>query len=837
MKNLISKPINLLMSIFNSITRPIVMLCEKLFGGLVDYLLNKLNITQTGYFDDYFKNHKDHLLAGRLEKAALEMYPQDRFPTFYKKIPADIRKPIVVDGRIRNSSYLPAYTLPPGYISNELIEDSKNEALRLSILTFVISSILLLLVTAVFVFFPLLQVSLPEYQSPDVIDNWFGHDVDTGLTFDKVWFYTSTFVVMLFKILISGAISTAIFTSSILLCTLSLSSLVFWGSWRNLIFKSMNDHAEPLRVETKESIVRWKHRFEQRELEEQAYLSQITEIERLCEREDEAIKIGEATGHFSFRGLLTGPKQGQSVKVAVSDLFQNTIILGGTGSGKTRSLLLPVVKQLINLQNKRDISLYVTDAKAVLWKDVAKIAKQLNKNVQVIGVHDNEMGVDLLDGISPSFAADLIKSVMRQLGGASSDSFWPDMANNSIRHVLNVLRAWERTDGGIAYAEKTGERPYSLVSAYRLALNASKVDGWMKDIEADILNCVDNQYSYIADLAKQDLYASLSYLRDVWPNMAKDTRSGIEANITNALGGFEADNRLREKFASGEKSDITVNDFWGSKITCVNLPEVELGNAGKIVNVFLKTLLFNAANKRQSADPDIREKQQLAFIADEYQSLITADISGMSDATFPNISRSTGVFYVAATQGVVGLQQAIGENATQNFLNNMRNKIFLQIEEVETMNFAKMLAGKTLRFYSYNGTHNESYESMRREVGFDPALLGAAKLKDRAGLFAGLFNASNKFELSDVSKIYKERDFSNGLIQRAAGHSNDLAHAERNRVEDKNSDYMKSGNEMSDVLYDSDLIQMGRTHAYCFVWRSGHSRQDIVKLTDISQLV
>lgn len=42
---------------------------------------------------------------------------------------------------------------------------------------------------------------------------------------------------------------------------------------------------------------------------------------------------------------------------------------------------------------------------------------------------------------------------------------------------------------------------------------------------------------------------------------------------------------------------------------------------------------------------------------------------------------------------------------------------------------------------------------------------------------------------------------------------------------------------MVDVLSDSDLVQMGRTNAYCFIWRSGHSRQDIVRLTVISKIV
>lgn len=831
MTNYINKILRWSGSAFMALLYPLTTVCQKVFGKLIDRLIARLDsVNKVGYFDDYFANHENPLLSGDLHSAALKMYPQSKFPTFYMKISKDLRKHIVVDGRIRGSSYLPAYTLPQAYISNQLVEDSKQAAMKSGLLILIVSFYAISSAAGYLLFHSTLSTALPAFELPPTIDDWGQFPIYVGT--QKALLYSTAILTLATKLFASLSVAVALIVLPAAVVAVLLALVTFWGSWRYLIFKTMDNHAEPLRRETKESIVRWKHRFEQRELEEQAYLAQLNETKRVGELESDLITIGEATGHFNFRGLLTGPRQHQKMKLSISDMFQNTIVLGGTGSGKTRTILLPVITQLIRQQNKQDISLYVTDAKAVLWKDVAVIAEKFDKQVQLIGVEDNELGVDLLDGISPSFASDLIKSVMRQLGGASADSFWPDMASNMMRHVFTVLRAWERTKGGLDYAETSSERPYSLVSAYRLALEAHDIDGWMKEIEADILGCIELDFSAISDLAKSDLYASMRYLRATWPQIAKDTRSGIESNITNALGNFEADVRLREKFASGEKADITVGEFWGNKITCVNLPDSELGNAGKIINVFLKTLLFSEAKRRQSANPDIALKQQLAFIADEYQSLITADVSGISDATFPNISRSTGLFYLVATQGIVGLEQAIGQHAAANFMNNMRNKIFLQIEESATMNFAKMLAGKSMRFQSFAGDHHESFESMRRESGFDPVLMGAAKLEhgvsERAGLFTGLFNSYRKFELSDVRKMFEYQGGSSSLL-------NPNNRSENNRVEDKNSDYMKSGNEMTDVLSESDLVQMGRTHAYCFIWRSGHSRQDIVKLTDISQ--
>ncbi len=122
------------------------------------------------------------------------------------------------------------------------------------------------------------------------------------------------------------------------------------------------------------------------------------------------------------------------------------------------------------------------------------------------------------------------------------------------------------------------------------------------------------------------------------------------------------------------------------------------------------------------------------------------------------------------------------------------------------MKFAIILTGKAMRFQIYiSGHHHESFESMRRENGFDSVLMRAAVLNDcikkKSGLIKGLFNSCKRFKLSDVQKMFVLSDS-----------NRDSEGDNWRRVEDKNHDYMKSGNEMVDVLSDSDLVQMGRTN-------------------------
>lgn len=824
--------------------KPVTDAADMLLRPVINRILAKTGISNNvGFFDGYFASNEDPLLRGDLPAAAEKEWPRDKHPTFYRRIPDDLRKPVIVDGRIRGSSRMPIDVLPPVGITQDLVNESKKVAAWAGLKWFIIALIVGLGMSWFTAFSPLAGFALPEWVRPAGVDFWSASEMEWQMKTDQAVTWT-LYLGQLLAVLTVGLIVTT-WTSAVLAVSLGFS--VFWSSWRKLIFRAADEHAEVIRAEAKEATVRWKQRFEMRELEESAYIAQLDEVDRV---QSPTIEIGEATGLFNFRGSLTGPRQKTKIKLALEDLFQNSVVMGGTGSGKTFAAMEPVAAQLIQMQDQRDISLYVTDSKGVLWQDIKRIADRLGKGdrVQVIGVGEGEKGIDILDGLEPGFAADVIKSVMRQMGGTAGDSFWPDLAHNMCVHVLKVLRAWERTPAGEQFVAEKGERPYSLVHLYETAMKAKDQsdDSLIAKIKADIIGTLEAEPEKLSDVASVDLFASLDYLRVTWPTMAADTRSGIEANITNALGLFASNMALRKQFASGENSDLTIDDMWGRKITLVNLPR-SLGNAGRIVNVMLKSLLFNRAMERQAADPKIRDKQQLGFLADEFQSLITADISaGFTDSSFPNECRSTGLFYFVATQGIRALQQAVGEDSALNFMNNMRNKIFLQIEEQATMAYAQQLAGKALRFLVFDNADHESVEAMRRETGQDPALLGSAILtkdvKKTAGIWA-LFSAWARFEFAGMRSRFDSSDVQSVAARVARTlmlleipnpqAENDRASQDRadaNRREDKRADWMKTGNEAQDILSTSDLMQMGRTHAYMCITRGGHLRQDLIKL-------
>ncbi|MFB0827771.1 TraM recognition domain-containing protein, partial [Chromobacterium violaceum] len=410
-------------------------------------------------------------------------------------------------------------------------------------------------------------------------------------------------------------------------------------------------------------------------------------------------------------------------------------------------------------------------------------------------------------------------------------------------HCATLARAWECTDDGLALIEKTGERIYSLVMIYQLTADIN-LQGRAAKAILDAIND-PAQWPYIAEYAGVDLMDSIKYLRGEWLDTATDakaTQLGVSLNITRALSPFASNLELRNAFASGRgQRQMKVADAWGA-ICLVNVSSLEYGVAGRIVNVMLKTLLYTEARRREMANPTIGLSEKLLFAADEFQDLISADVAGMSDSNFWNVARSTGTIGFISTQGMASLEQAIGRTPAENFALQMRSKIVLRVEDPATMEYAKKLAGKTLRSYTFESDRYESFEGLVREQGSNPLESGPARIVELpsnyvGALAAGWFQVHKSslpisFDTWRAAVDVDERFIPTGSLTEPASEEAVLAARQAAfwRQEDKSLAYMSDGNHEADVLRDDDMIGMGRAHAYAYIQRAGATHQDIIEI-------
>jgi hypothetical protein len=258
------------------------------------------------------------------------------------------------------------------------------------------------------------------------------------------------------------------------------------------------------------------------------------------------------------------------------------------------------------------------------------------------------------------------------------------------------------------------------------------------------------------------------------------------------------------------------------------------------------------------------QDQPCLVVMDEVQEIVTADpVSGLSDSTFWNVARSAGLAGLFGTQTLAALKQAIGNEATNNFLQQARSKIFFRSEDKETVEYACWLADKFERNRVYDDGQRESVEHRAILDGWDPfaplpedqSFSGGPTWFFRAARYV-LFPDGGAVPIPSTRARYEADSrfvptrkkallagaigsmwgLRQGLVGAFASYQQyelQRLHAlERAtwRAEDKEEKYRQQGNELRQALMPSDIIDMGRWHAFAHIQRAGVSRQDIIRV-------
>lgn len=825
-----------------------------------------------------YKGHADALLGGRIAEHSENMYPRAKYPELYSDMPEDVRRPIILDGRLITGERLSH--LVPRRLSVSTVTDlyammlGKSSAMVIGAIVFGA----LLSTTLFSVIDSAVESYVAQAESSEGNDRFemtadlvaaIYRDVLPGQDAAKLaaeWNENNWSVA---EYLSSGAGSVInlayqpVLFGSLLLLLVSISYMIAAtrglnpariSGWVTKILEK----EELLRAETVESVVRWKKRMDVRANSMKGYRNQFLQA-----RKDKSplIKLGDGTGSMLFRGALNGYLPGQDVSLSMDDAHQNILVLGGTGSGKTYSTLIPIISQTLdNIKagatldaNGKKITqaVFSTCGKGVLWQDVQALAARKDMQCRIIGCKEGQFGVDLFGGLEPHIVSSTLNSIMSQVSGnRSSDPFWMEMACQIINAATRVARAWEVTDGGMEYVRKTRERIYSPVGVYALARSLREADGLLYRAINDIVETFEEDPEAIAVFCTPDLWSACELLRKDMPAFPEQTLGSFLSNVTNMMNGFTSLQSLRKSFGGCAGSNILdiSTIFEDGSITAVDLSQSEWGDAGRICNIFVKTRLYHLAASRQLRDIEIGKREKLLCVMDECQDLMTAGGGGYSETTFLNKSRSTGMSFVCGTQTMAALYQAFGEAAggqtTKNVVDQFRTKIFLAAEGQETISYMQELAGMSMRSTVTDYDQHESFFAERMENGkFDlevddikPFELGADELVSVVANFAearGVNIETKKLVSTDKDMdLFYRADFVGGNPQQAGSPAVDMTEKLKAimwRAEDKRKSLMSEGRSDENLIQTGDLTA-GRGLAFAYVQRAGGVKMDIIEL-------
>ncbi len=796
---------------------------------------------------------KGALIAGRRKDVAREMWPEKRFPYLYGDVPRDLERPPWEDGKLVGG-YSVAW-LADRHFTERVLRSATQVALT--------AAILLLLLPVGYLFYTLVRdVGQSVYyffaEPRPVLEVWpDGTEIHYG-TWSWIKASVVTAAVEGYDRLLSAGhvfLTWVVFAvgSSLLLLVVSIK-------------KWFAKTAAPYEFVTKDASVRWAFRAEARDVINETYSKQFQHATGYLENA-KLYNLGTGTGVLRARGDLTAPMGGQPVMLDSESLSQHLLVLGGTGEGKTSAVLRPLMQQIFD---DPAFGAYVCDAKGVLWSDAADVAEKAGRaeDTIVIGSGEGQYGVDALAGLTPSTVAAVLRSVLQQLSGdGPADSFWPDMASNFLRHVLTVAAAYALTDDAKAEVAVSKVAPYSLWWAYQAVIDEAKLTKAIESIRKEVKQRRDRIESAppserpalieaARPLFRPDVQASLEYIGGAWSEMATATKTGIVANVTQLLDPLAGSQSIRERFAVGP-SDATIDiaQALDGKLVLNALSSIEGGLAARLINILLKTSLYRSARLREaqmkSRGEDAKSKP-CAFIVDEVQEIVTSDpSSGLSDATFWNVARSTGLVGIFATQTVAALRQALGDHAAENFLQQTRSKIFFRSEDKDTIEYACWCAGTFERGRVYADDQRESIEYRQIIDNWHPLLESPEmEIEGGAGLFFDvakglLFPLSEKIDVASSRANFSPDEShvpgryigwgegSESIAQQTHLARLSAQQAASWRAEDLEREYRMEGNERMPALTPIDLITMGRWHAYAHIQRAGCTRQDIMEVKHV----
>ena len=376
--------------------------------------------------------------------------------------------------------------------------------------------------------------------------------------------------------------------------------------------------------------------------------------------------------------LLIGnnEKTGKNVYLSESGLYQNFLITGTIGSGKTSSAMYPFTEQLLQYNSKnpsKKIGILILDVKGNYYSQVKKYAEKYNLKKDLIII---EIGGKIKYNplhkpkLKPAVIANRLKTIFNLFSDNNSESYWMDKAEQVLTEAIKLCRMYNNN-----YV--TFEELHKIVT----------VPGYYKDKIKIIRNLFVN-----GNLSKEQIYelnSALNFFQEEYDNLDPRTLGILKSEITRITNIFVSDYDISKIFCS-PKNELNFKGFSEvinkGKIVVLNMNIAEYRNLSKIIAAYLKLdfqseVMMALTNNRQ---------RTTAFICDEYAEYVTK-----TDSEFFSLSREAKCINIVSTQSYSSLKNTLkDETAVKVICQNLINKIWFRTDDIFTIEEAQKQLGK-----------------------------------------------------------------------------------------------------------------------------------------------
>ena len=368
--------------------------------------------------------------------------------------------------------------------------------------------------------------------------------------------------------------------------------------------------------------------------------------------------------------------QNEDIFIPENGLYQNILITGTIGSGKTSSAMYPFTRQLMEYNHKNakiKFGMLILDVKGNYYIQVKKYAKKYNleDDLIVLDLNSNVKYNPLhKPNLKPQVLANRLKTILMLFSENNSESYWLDEAEKILTEAIKLCRLYNH--GYVTFEEihKIITEPNYYKGKIEILRNLFIMSKFTKS-------------------QLYDLNTSLDFFRNEFERLDIRTLSILKSEITRITSTFVSDYDVIKTFcAPREKLTITGLSelIKKGKILVLNINIADYRNLSKIIAAYLK-LDFQTEIMSNLSKGDIKPT---VFICDEYSEYITK-----TDSDFFSLSREAKCINIISTQSYSSLKKTLkDDDAVRVIVQNLINKIWYRTDDNYTIEEAQKQLGK-----------------------------------------------------------------------------------------------------------------------------------------------
>jgi len=360
-------------------------------------------------------------------------------------------------------------------------------------------------------------------------------------------------------------------------------------------------------------------------------------------------------------------------------LYQNILITGTIGTGKTSSAMYPFTKQLISYSynnSQQKLGMLILDVKGNYYQKVLEFAKEFNRLQDIIVIelggkyHYNPLHKP---NLKPSILANRLKTILLLFSKNNSETYWLDEAEKVLTEAIKLCRLYNENYVTFEELHKLITQP--TYYSEKITLLREKF----------IQNVFSQNEIY-------DLLSSITFFEKEFLSLDHRTLSILKSEITRITNCFISDYEILKTF-NPSKAELNFLGFeqvlTQGKIVVLNMNISEYSNLAKIIAAYLKLDFQTEVMARLAKYPN-NTFRSVCFISDEYSEYCTE-----TDANFFSQSREAKCINIVATQSYTSLLNTLKDNyATQVIIQNLINKLWFRTDDTFTIENVQKQIGK-----------------------------------------------------------------------------------------------------------------------------------------------